>query len=181
MSLRNISSLFKKKDHKYKSQDDLINMSAEEIVRIEPNDVSSKIEIAQSNNKLDGVKRRALHRLLAIKRHEKENPSLRNRRNAIINQFLNNEGFSKEVVDKMVDIYKKDMYTKLEMKDIENRLRTLKDLPTKEYTEEERAFKKMREQSEGIYKTPKGGKSRKIRKTKKNHKKSRKSYKKYKK
>lgn len=168
-SIKSISSLFSKKQHKYKTQDDLKNMTAPQIVIIDPKDVSSKIDTASSKHKLSGVERRAMNRLLTIKRLEKGEPNARGRhRQSGIKLFLQDEGYDKEVIDKMVEIYKKDLLSRVEIKDLENRLRALDNRSKIEYTESEKIFKKMKEQEESMKRSSKGGKTNKKRKQQNN-------------
>jgi hypothetical protein len=166
-SFKSISSLFSKKQHKYKTQDDLINLSAPEIITLEPNDVSSKIDKAPSKHKLEGAKNRAMNKLLAIKRFEKKHPNIKGRQ-AVIKSFLQEEGYDKEVNDKLLEIYKKDVLSRIEMKDLENRLRDLDNRSRIEYTESEKIFKQMREQSKSMKSKSKGGKTMKKNKQKNN-------------
>jgi len=166
-SLKNISSLFSKKQHKYKSQDDLKNLSAPEIITLEPSDVSSKIDKAPSKHKLEGDRNRAMNRLLAIKRFEKEHPNIKHREK-VIKSFLQEEGYDKEVNEKLVEIYKKDVLSRIEMKDLENRIRVLRNNSPLEYTESEKIYKQMREQSKSMKSKSKGGKTLKKNKHKNN-------------
>jgi len=166
-SLKSISSLFSKKQHKYKSQDDLINLSAPEIITLEPRDVSSKINKAPSKHNLEGDKLRAMNKLLAIKKFEKKHPNIKGRQ-SVIKMFLQDEGYDKEVNDKLLEIYKKDVLSRIEMKDLENRLRDLDNKSRLEYTESEKIFKQMREQNKSMKSKSRGGKTLKKNKHKNN-------------
>lgn len=100
MSLKN----YFKSNKKYQSQYDLQNMSAVEIINIYPEEVDKNIDKNTSKIALDGVKRRAMYALLAIKNIWKQNPSEELRQKAI-NQFLVREGLKNDnEVNKLINI-----------------------------------------------------------------------------
>jgi hypothetical protein len=161
-----------RKDHKYKTQADLKNMTAEEIVSLNPSDIGFYVENETGGIPLTGAKKRALLNLLARKKAEKEsgiNPKVREN---IINSFLTREGLRSDsaVSNLMVDTVNKITGDELQMKSMENRLRKLQDKPEIPFTNEEQIYQR-------IQKLRSGGKTKRrtryIRKTKKN-----KSYKK---
>jgi arginine repressor len=133
------------KDHKYKTQADLKDMTAEEIVSLNPSDVSSYIETETGGIPLTGVKKRALYNLLARKKVEKKagiNPKAREK---IINDFLQREGLKSDTqVEKMlVDTDYNIMTDRLQTKLMENRLRKLQDKKEAPYTDEEKMYLRM--------------------------------------
>ena len=103
------------KKHRYESQADLKDMTREEIVRIDPKDIGLYIETETGDIPLTGDKKKALTRLLAIKRLEKESPSAANQRDKIINDFEKREGWvSNPEVDRLIiDTTKQVEYDKL--------------------------------------------------------------------
>lgn len=127
------------KQHRYETQADLKDMTREEIVRIDPKDIGSYIETETGDIPLTGDKKKALTRLLAIKRLEKETPSAASQRDKIINDFEKREGWvSNPEVDRLIiDTTKQVEYGKLADKKMENRLLALGDKPTVPLTEEE--------------------------------------------
>lgn len=141
MSLKSFFS----KPKKYNTQDDIKDMTAEQIVMLEPSDVNSNIETAKSEVKLTGVKQAALRRLLAIKRTEKEsgvNPRARQR---VIDDFLKREGLrdDPQVTKLLVDTNTEIMRARVTRKQLQNRLNKLSDKPEIPYTDEEELFIRM--------------------------------------
>ena len=61
-----------RKDHKYKTQADLKDMTAEQIVSLNPSDIGFYVETETGGIPLTGVKKRALFNLLARKKLEKK-------------------------------------------------------------------------------------------------------------
>ena len=141
--MASLKRYFRKK-HKYETQSDLQYMNAEQIVNLNPNDVSNYIETETGGIPLEGVKRRALYRLLAIKKQNKATPNEYAKQRAIT-QFLQNEGIkSNPVTDKlMVNAHTEMIKEQLEMKDLENRLKRLDNKTEIPYTEEEVFFKRL--------------------------------------
>jgi len=144
-----------RKDHKYKSQADLKDMTAEEIVSLNPSDIGFYVETETGGIPLTGVKKRALFNLLARKKMEKKTGINLKAREKIIKDFLQREGLrhDPEVTKMLVDTDYKITADKLQMKSMENRLRKLKDEPQIPYTTEEEMYLRM--QKLGV-----GGKSR---------------------
>jgi hypothetical protein len=100
MSLKN----YFKSNKKYQSQSDLQNMTAIDIINIHPEEVDKNIDKNTSRVALDGVKRRAMYALLAIKSMWKLNPS-EELRQKTINQFLIREGLKNDnEVNKLINI-----------------------------------------------------------------------------
>ena len=155
-----LKSYFRKK-HKYETQADLKDLTAEQIVSLNPSDVGSYIDNETGGIPLTGVKKRALNNLLAQKRVEKEsgpNPVARER---VIDSFLKREGLKRDAeVDKLiVDTNIEVMGDKVRMKEMDNRLRRLRDEPEIPYTEEEKTYLRLSSLN-------KGGKSRRYRRHK---------------
>jgi len=162
---------FFKKTHKYETQADLKNMTAQQIVSLDPNDVSSRIDRETGGVPLTDVKKRAMFNLLAQKNLEKEigpNPSSRSR---AIDSFLKREGLRNdpEVSKLMIDTNNEVMNERLSQKQLENRLRKLNDQPEIPYTQEEQLFLRMKNLNTGgktqIRRREKNKKSYKKRKT----------------
>ena len=100
MSLKN----YFKSNKKYQSQSDLQNMTAIDIINIHPEEVDKNIDKNTSKISLDGVKRRAMYALLAIKSMWKINPS-EELRQKTINQFLIREGLKNDnEVNKLINM-----------------------------------------------------------------------------
>lgn len=171
-----LKSYFRKK-HKYETQADLQNMTAEQIVSLNPSDVGQYIENETGGVPLTGVKRRAMYRLLAIKKQEKLTPNPVARQSAI-SQFLQNEGIKEnpEVTKLLVDTNNQIMNDKISQKQLENRLRRLRDEPEIPYTKDEEMY--LRVQGLGIGGKRKRHSRRRLReKTKrKNRRNKRKTY-----
>lgn len=134
-----LRSYFRKK-HKYETQADLKDMTAEQIVSLNPSDVGTYIEGDTGGVPLQGVKKRALYNLLAQKRAEKEsghNPTARQR---VIDDFLKREGLRNDpqVTKLLVDTNTEILRERVNMKEMENRLRKLRDEAEIPYTEEEK-------------------------------------------
>ena len=92
--------------HIYKSIDDIKDMSPEQIVEIEPEQIRSDIldDKIPIGNKLSEIQRRALYRVLAIKDHEKRTPSLLRQRRKIIDEFKSQNGLiSNPEVDRVLN------------------------------------------------------------------------------
>jgi hypothetical protein len=144
-----------RKDHKYKSQADLKDMTAEEIVSLNPSDIGFYIETETGGIPLTGVKKRALFNLLARKKIEKKTGINIKAREKIINEFLQREGLRNDphVTKLIMDTDYKISTDRLQMKLMENRLRKLKDEPQIPYTDEEKLYLRMQ-------KLHVGGKSR---------------------
>ena len=112
-----------KSNKKYQSQSDLQNMSAVDIINIHPEEVDKNIDKNASKVALDGVKRRAMYALLAIKSMWKLNPS-EDLRQKTINQFLVREGLKNDnEVNKLISI------KQMEVND-ENAYRLSKSMPS---------------------------------------------------
>jgi len=131
-----------RKNHKYETQADLKDMTAEEIVSLNPSDIGYYIESETGGTPLTGVKRKALYNLLARKKLEKKagiNPKAREK---IINEFLQREGLRNDpqVTKLLVDTDYNIMSDRTQMKSLENRLRKLRDEQTIPYTDEEKMY-----------------------------------------
>ncbi len=145
-----------RKDHKYKSQADLKDMTPEQIVSLNPSDIGFYVETETGGIPLTGIKKRALYNLLARKKVEKKTGVNMKTREKIISEFLKREGlkYDPEVNKLLVETDYKATSDRLRMKTMENRLRKLKNEPEIPYTDEEEMylrFEKLRT----------GGKSRK--------------------
>jgi len=136
-------NLFGKK-HPYESQDDLSLFTPEQIVRLSPSDVSPTIDTR--GTPLQGVKKRAMYRLLAIKKMEKASPNETARQDAI-RRFLVSEGLQHDsaVNDLVVNAYK-DVMTQ---KTLEKRLHQLQDKHVGPFTSEEETFQRVNRLTRG--------------------------------
>jgi len=180
--MSSLKSYFRKK-HKYETQADLKNMTAEQIVSLNPSEVGFYIEQETGGVPLEGVKKKAMWTLLAIKRNNKPTPNERARQGAI-SRFLDTEGIkSNPEVDKLIadtqtEMVQEDMAKmreQLELKDMSNRLRALDNRPPIPDTEEESMVRRLQNlggkrrktvsKRKRREKTRKGRKGRKGRKT----------------
>ena len=141
---------FFQRNHKYNTQADLKHLGAEEIVRLDPRDVSSRIETETGGHPLQGVKKRAMHVLMALKKVNKETPNAAATERVIAN-FLEREGIHKnsevsrliaEATDEILEETNETMMSQLRRKDLENRLRKLKGEPALPDTKEEAMFRR---------------------------------------
>ena len=148
--MSSLKSYFRKK-HRYETQADLKNMTAEQIVNLNPSEVGFYIEQETGGVPLEGVKKKAIWTLLSIKRHNKARPDERARQRAITN-FLEREGIrSNPEVDKLIadtqtEMVQEDMAKmreQLELKDMTNRLRAPDNKPPIPDTEEESMVRRL--------------------------------------
>lgn len=142
--MSSLKSYFRKK-HRYETQADLKDMTAEQIISLNPNEVGFYIEDETGGVPLESVKKKAMWSLLAIKKQNKARPDETARQRAITN-FLEREGIrSNPEVDKlmldtqteMVQENMAKMREQLELKDMSNRLRALDNKPPIPDTKEE--------------------------------------------
>ena len=145
--MSSLKSFFRKK-HKYETQADLKDMTAEQIVSLNPSDVGYYIEQETGGVTLDKVKKRAIDTLLSIKKYHKANPNERARQGAI-SRFLDREGIRPDpevqrlidsTRDEMIQEDKAKLKEQIDMKNMENRLRALDNKAPIPYTEEEDMF-----------------------------------------
>jgi hypothetical protein len=180
--MSSLKSYFRKK-HRYETQADLKNMTAEQIVSLNPSEVGFYIEQETGGVPLEGVKKKALWTLLAIKRQNKATPNERARQGAI-SRFLDTEGIrpNPEVDNliantqtEMVQENMAKMREQLELKDMTNRLRALDNRPPIPDTEEEAMSRRLNglqggKRSKTVSKRKRREKTRKGRKGKKGRK-----------
>jgi hypothetical protein len=133
------------KSHKYETQADLKDMTAEQIVNIEPEEVGFYLRDETGGIPLEGVKRNAMNTLLSIKTEDdtlkkagikngRDTSRVRkNGREIAINSFLNRP----EVRTKIVQKDMAEMREQLDLKDRINRLRARENLPPIPDTKEE--------------------------------------------
>lgn len=140
--MSSLKSFFRKKKHKYGTQADLKDMTAEQIVSLNPSDVGSYIENETGGVPLTGVKKRAMFNLLAQKRIEKESGANPVARERAIENFLQREGLinDPEVTDLVAKTTSKVMIDKVKEKEMQNRFKRLKNEPEIPYTEEEQRY-----------------------------------------
>ena len=93
----------KPQTYKYETQADLDKLTANEIINIDPKEVSVNVEKNKGGVNLHGDKRAAMFRLLSIKREEERNPSLSSRRASVVDKLTNRD---KEVEQLMRDAQK---------------------------------------------------------------------------
>jgi hypothetical protein len=134
-----------RKDHKYKTQADLKDMTAEQIVSLNPSDIGFYVETETGGIPLIGVKKRALFNLLARKKLEKKTGINTKAREKIINEFLNREGLKNDekVTKLLVETDYNITSDRVKMKSMENRLRKLKGEHQIPYTAEEEMYLRM--------------------------------------
>ena len=180
--MSSLKSYFRKK-HRYETQADLKNMTAEQIVSLNPSEVGFYIEQETGGVPLEGVKKKALWTLLAIKRQNKATPNERARQGAI-SRFLDTEGIRPNPeVDRLIANTQTEMVQEnmarmreqLESKDMTNRLRALDNRPPIPDTEEEAMARRLNGLQGGkrrrtVSKGKRRGKTRKSRKGRKGRK-----------
>jgi hypothetical protein len=137
-----MASFFRKK-HRYETQADLKDMTAEQIVSLNPGDVGYYIEQETGGVPLEGVKKKAIWTLLAIKKQNKARPDETARQRAITS-FLQREGIRP---DPEVDRLIANTQTEMVQENMDNRLRALDNKPPIPYTEEEKVVVRL----DGIY------------------------------
>ena len=93
----------KPQTYKYETQADLDKLTANEIINIDPKEVSVNVEKNKGGVNLPGDKRAAMFRLLSIKREEERNPSLSSRRASVVDKLTNRD---KEVEELMMNAQK---------------------------------------------------------------------------
>lgn len=180
--MSSLKSYFRKK-HRYETQADLKDMTAEQIVNLNPKDVGFYLETETGGIPLEGVKRRAMFTLLNIKKREKETPNQIAKQKAI-DYFLQREGIkSNPEVDKVIAEATAELAQQntakireqIEIKDLDNRLRKLRDQQPIPYTEEEEMIKRLdalragKRRRKTVSKRKRREKTRKGRKGRKTH------------
>jgi len=162
--MSSFKSYFGKK-HKYETLADLIAVAStpEAIIRTDPKDIRTDI-LDNPSVTLSEQQTKALRMLLAIKRQEKKSGENLAAREKVITEFLgNNSQVNALIVETTGEVLKEQ----IEQKDLENRLRALRDEPIVPYTEEEELYKRQLELRKG------GKRTRKYRnKSRKHNKKS---------
>jgi hypothetical protein len=122
------------KKHKYETLADLVQMSPEQIVRIDPSDIGSHILEETGGVTLSPSQRKAVFTLLAIKNQEKKSGVNLQAREQIIKKSLgNNPEVDALLVETTMKVLDEDIHQKL----IENRLLKIQDQPIIPYTHEE--------------------------------------------
>jgi hypothetical protein len=170
--MSSLKSYFGKK-HKYESLADLIRErpTPEEIIRTDPKDIRRDILDKPSGPPLSEQQTKALRRLLSIKKVEKETGVNLEARKREIDKFLQFEPQADALIVKTTGEVLKEQ---IEQKDLENRLRALRDEPIVPYTEEEELRIRQLELSKGGKRTrkynKKGSRKNKKRATIKNKK-----------
>ena len=148
--MSSLKSYFRKK-HRYETQADLKDMTAEQIVSLNPSEVGFYIEQETGGVPLEGVKKKAMWTLLAIKRQNKARPDERSRQGAI-SRFLDTEVIrpnpevDRLIADTQTEMVQEDMAKmreQLELKDMTNRLRALDNRPPIPDTEEESMVRRL--------------------------------------
>jgi hypothetical protein len=92
--------------HLYKTVIDIKDMTPEEILEIEPDQIRSDIldQKGPIGNRLTELQKKAVYRILAIKKHEKETPSLARQRRKIIDDFkIQNSLVSSPEIDSIIN------------------------------------------------------------------------------
>ena len=153
--MSSFKSYFGKK-HKYETLADLIKVAStpEEIIRTDPKDIRTDI-LDNPSVTLSEQQTKALRMLLAIKRQEKKSGENLPAREKVITQFL---GFEPQVTALLVETTGEVLKEQIEQKDLENRLRALRDKPIIPDTEEETSYRKLLELRKGGKRTRKHNK-----------------------
>jgi hypothetical protein len=154
--MSSFTSYFGKK-HKYETLADLIKVAStpEAIIRTDPKDIRTDILDKPIVPPLSEEQKKALRMLLAIKRQEKKSGENLEAREKVITQFLGNEP---QVNALLVETTSEVLKEQIEQKDLENRLRALRDEPIVPYTEEEELYKRQLELRKGGKRTRKHNK-----------------------
>jgi hypothetical protein len=141
------------KKHKYETLADLIKVDTtpEEIIRTDPKDIRTDI-LDNPSVTLSEPQRKALRMLLAIKRQEKKSGENLVARENVIKKFLQ---FDPQVDALIVETTGEVLKEQIEQKDLDNRLRALRDKPIVPYTEEEELYKRQLELRKGGKRTRK--------------------------
>lgn len=174
--MSSLKSYFRLKKHRYETQADLKDMTAEQIVNINPKDVGNYLKDETGGIPLEGVKRSAMTTLLAIKKYDKERPNEKARQGAI-SRFLESVNIkpNPEVDKLMLDTHTEMMKENLQIKDMENRLRKLNNQSIIPDTEEEAMARRLQNLG-GKRKRRTVSKRKRREKTRKGRKASRKTY-----
>ena len=114
---------------RYKTQADLDKFTAEEILNLNPNEVSLTVDKNTGGVNLPGDKRAAMFRLLSIKREEKEisklkekNPKLSDLREGVIEGLIKNDKEAKQLM--------RDTQAEIDAENTRKRLTLSENLPT---------------------------------------------------
>ena len=135
------------KKHKYETLADLIRdrPTPEEIIRTDPKDVRTDILAKPTGPHLSEQQNKALRTLLSIKRQEKLSGVNLAARERVITQFLEFqpkvEALINKVTGEIVQETDKLLKEQVDQKDLENRLRALRDETPIPYTFEEEIYK----------------------------------------
>jgi hypothetical protein len=158
-----------KKTHDYNTQADLDNLTAEEIIKLSPSKIGTYITDENNPVSLTGDKKRAMLQLLSIKKMEKKTPSLKTRRNYIVNNFMDSIGKSSKtntvinsIMDELVQENNKKLSEAVEFKRLTQRLDRLNDRKETPFTAEEKLYIRMNDIGMGIRKKNKTKKRRNI-------------------
>jgi hypothetical protein len=87
-----------KTSYKYETQADLDKLTADEIIHLDPKEVSLNVDKNKGDIKLTGDKRDSMLSLLSIKREEERNPSLIRFRASVIDGILRNKSEAEKLV-----------------------------------------------------------------------------------
>ena len=123
----------------YLTHSDIKDLTAEEIMRLSPSKVSSKIESNTGGVQLTKVQIQALNFLLALKRLEKDlhTPITKKQQDQMVQKRLN----EMRLVDELItDTNTSIMRDKVSTKSMDNRLRRLNDKKEVSLTPEEQVF-----------------------------------------
>lgn len=159
------------KKHKYETLADLIKErpTPEEIIRTDPKDIRTDILAKHIGPPLTKQQNKALLTLLSIKKQEKMSGVDLEGRERAIRQFLQFQpqvdALIAQTTGEIVKETNKLLEQQIEQKDLENRLRALRDEPPIPYTPEESLYKRQLELRKG------GKRTRKYRKNSRKYKK----------
>jgi hypothetical protein len=91
-------SFLKGKTYKYETQADLDKLTADEIIHLDPKEVSLNVDKNKADIKLTGDKRDSMLSLLSIKREEERNPSLSSLRASVINRIIRQKSEAEKLI-----------------------------------------------------------------------------------
>ena len=95
---RFMPSFLKGKTYKYETQADLDKLTADEIIHLDPKEVSLNVDKNKGDVKLTGDKRDSMLSLLSIKREEERNPSLSSLRASVINRIIRQKSEAEKLI-----------------------------------------------------------------------------------
>lgn len=130
------------KKHRYETQADLQQFTAEQILEIDPKDIGTYIEVQTGDKPLTGEKMRALYRLLAYKKIPSLNKENREKLNSNVSYTKTNpKSEANELLKNIAKEVQAEHFGEDSTRNLEDRLNRLKGLPVAPLTAKEQAAK----------------------------------------